>query len=109
MEVEGGVYHVYNRVARGEGVFSNPEEAVEFVDRIRDVKQRDGWTVFAWCLMSNHFHLAVRTATVGLATSLHSLQGKFPIGDSFRSTPGYLSVRAPFRVPGRARTLRADS
>jgi len=68
---------VYNRVASGEGVFSNPDEATDFVDRIRAVKHRDDWTVFAYCVMPNHFHLAVRTATVGLATSLHSLQGKF--------------------------------
>jgi hypothetical protein len=47
VEVGGGVYHVYNRVASGEPVFANPEDAVEFVERIRAVKQRDGWTVFA--------------------------------------------------------------
>jgi hypothetical protein len=34
-------------VASGEPVFANPEDAVEFVERIRAVKQRDGWTVFA--------------------------------------------------------------
>ena len=55
VEVGGGVYHVYNRVASGEPVFGNPDEAVEFIERIRDVKKRDGWTVFAWCLLSNHF------------------------------------------------------
>jgi len=43
VEVDGGVYHVYNRVASGEPVFANPEEAVEFIERIRSVKTRDGW------------------------------------------------------------------
>jgi len=28
--VEGGLYHVYDRFARGEEVFADPEEAVEF-------------------------------------------------------------------------------
>ena len=31
--VEGGLYNVYNRFARGEGVFADPEEAVEFAER----------------------------------------------------------------------------
>ena len=53
--VEGGLYHVYNRVSSGEPVFSDPNEAIEFIEIIRDVKKRDGWTVFAWCLMSNHY------------------------------------------------------
>ena len=60
IEVDGGVYHVYNRVASGERLFEDPEVAIEFVDRIRSVKERDGWTIFAWCLMTNHFHLAIR-------------------------------------------------
>ena len=50
--VEGGIYHVYSRFASGEAVFADPEEALEFIELLRFVKQRDGWTVFAWSLMS---------------------------------------------------------
>ena len=42
--VEGGVYHVYNRVASGEPVFADPEEAKHFVEVVREVKARDGWS-----------------------------------------------------------------
>jgi REP element-mobilizing transposase RayT len=77
IEVEDGVYHVYNRVASGERLLANPEVAVDFIERIRSIKERDGWTLFAWCVMANHFHLAVRRSTVDLATSLHALQGIF--------------------------------
>lgn len=79
VEVEGGVYHVYNRVASGEPVFSDPRVAIDFVERIRSVKTRHGWTVFGWCLMANHYHLALRTSTVTLGESLHWLQGKFSL------------------------------
>ena len=47
VEIEGGVFHVYNRVASGESVFSDPNEAAEFVETIHETKRRDGWTVFA--------------------------------------------------------------
>ncbi len=33
--VEGGIYHIYNRLARGAELFSEPEEAVEFLEIIR--------------------------------------------------------------------------
>ena len=36
---EGALYHVYNRFARGEGVFGDPEEAIEFVERLREADQ----------------------------------------------------------------------
>ena len=37
--IPDAVYHVYCRTARGEMVFSNPEEAREFVDVLADVKR----------------------------------------------------------------------
>ena len=55
--IEGGVYHVSNRVASGEAVFADPEESIRFIGQIRKVKARDGWTVFAYCVISNHTHL----------------------------------------------------
>jgi len=75
--IEGGLYHVYNRVSSGEHVFADPEEATEFIEIVRDVKKRDGWTVLAWCVMSNHFHLVVRTSSVPLWRGMHGIQNRF--------------------------------
>ena len=30
--VEGGIYHVYNRAASGEAIFSDPETAIGFLE-----------------------------------------------------------------------------
>jgi putative transposase len=78
--VEGGLYHVYNRFARGEDVFADPEEAIEFAELLREVKRRDGLTVLAWALLSNHYHLAVRTSAIPLSRSMQRLQGGFARG-----------------------------
>ena len=75
--VEGGIYHVYNRCARGEHVFGDPEEAISFIELFRFVKERDDLVVFAWCVMSNHYHLALRTSVVPLPRTMHFLQGRF--------------------------------
>lgn len=75
--IEGGIYHVYNRAASGEEIFSDPETAIGFLDLVHEVKQRDGWTVFAWALMSNHYHFVVRTSVVPLSRSMHSIQSSF--------------------------------
>jgi putative transposase len=78
--VAGGLYHVYNRVSSGQPVFGDPGEAIELIDIIRDVKKRDGWTVFAWCVMSNHFHFVVRTSSVPLWRGMHAIQNGFSRG-----------------------------
>ena len=51
---DGAVYHVYNRLARGERVFAEAEAAERFADLLREVTARDGVTVFAWALLPNH-------------------------------------------------------
>jgi REP element-mobilizing transposase RayT len=68
--IEGGLYNVYSRFARGEEVFADPEEAICFVDRLHDTKARDGFMVLAWCLMSNHFHLALQTSVMPLSRTM---------------------------------------
>jgi putative transposase len=75
--VEGGTYHVYNRISRGEPVLADPEWALELIELLRLVKKRDGWTVFAWCVMSNHYHLAIRSSAVPISSGMHTLQGRF--------------------------------
>ena len=52
--VEGGIYHVYNRLGRGERVFDKEMEAMVFVSLLREIAERDGLTVFAWALLGNH-------------------------------------------------------
>jgi hypothetical protein len=52
---EGGLFHVYNRLGRGEHSFNDDEAARVFVGLLREVTRRDGLTVYAWCLMSTPF------------------------------------------------------
>jgi len=72
--VPRATYHVYCRVARGEFVFDDDDEAVEFIEVLRGVRDLDGWTVFAWCLMGNHYHLVVQTGEIDLWRSMARLQ-----------------------------------
>lgn len=67
-------YHVYCRVARGEFVFDDPFEAEAFVDVVRRVGDLHGWSVLAWCLMANHYHLVVKTRSVPLWRTMQRLQ-----------------------------------
>lgn len=74
--IPGATYHVYCRVARGEFVFDDDFEAMEFVKTLREVRDLDGWTVLAWCLLGNHYHLVLKTLDVDLWRSMARLQGR---------------------------------
>lgn len=75
--IEGGVYHVYNRVSRGEHVFRDESEAEKLLRRLYETKRRDSFQVLAWCLMSNHYHLALRMGEVPLSRSMQTLNHRF--------------------------------
>ena len=77
MFVDGAIYHVYCRVARGEPVFADEGEALDLVDTIAEIKRRDNLQILAWCVMSNHYHLALRSATVPLWRTMRLLQGRY--------------------------------
>jgi len=48
-----------------------------FVATLDMVKGEHGLTIFAWCLMPNHYHLAVRTGELPLWRSMRLVQGRF--------------------------------
>jgi REP element-mobilizing transposase RayT len=78
--IDGGIFHVYNRFAGGADVFSNDNEAERFLDLIREVRDRDDLTIFAWCVMSNHYHLALRSGPVPLSRTMGHVQARLSQG-----------------------------
>lgn len=45
--VKGAIYHVHKRFARGADLFGDPEEAIRFLEILRNVRDRDGLRVLA--------------------------------------------------------------
>ena len=74
--VEGGIYHVSNRVTRGESAFGEDPEAERLLDAMREVKQQDGLVILAWCIISNHYHLVFRCTGLPLWRSMTSIHVK---------------------------------
>jgi REP element-mobilizing transposase RayT len=71
---EGRIYHVYNRVGGYETPFSDEALAIRFVELFRGVAERDEMVVYAWVLMSNHYHLIARMGALLLSRSIKTLQ-----------------------------------
>jgi REP element-mobilizing transposase RayT len=82
--VPGGIYHVYCRVARGERVFAHQSEVDRWIDAVAFVSRLHNLSILAWCLMSNHYHLVVRTGTMPLWRAMARLQGRVAIDHNRR-------------------------
>ncbi len=55
------VYHILNRGNGRQEVFHKPEDFAAFVRLIAEAKRKYPIQIMAYCLMTNHFHLLVKT------------------------------------------------
>jgi REP element-mobilizing transposase RayT len=77
MESESGVYHVLNRGNYRADIFRSDKTKAAFLQCLGEAGAKTGWQVHAWCLMSNHYHLAVSTPKANLVDGMRWLQGTF--------------------------------
>ncbi|PAW67503.1 MAG: hypothetical protein B9S34_05340 [Opitutia bacterium Tous-C1TDCM] len=78
-ESEGGVYHVLNRGNYRSDIFRSGKAKAAFLKCLDEACGKTGWEVHAWCLMSNHYHLAVSTPRANLVEGMRWLQGTFSV------------------------------
>jgi REP element-mobilizing transposase RayT len=69
--IANGIYHVFNRGNRRAPIFLDDADFERFLDLIRELHRRFGWPFFAYCLMTNHFHLIVETPEGDVSEGLH--------------------------------------
>jgi REP element-mobilizing transposase RayT len=75
----GGFYHVTPRGNDGRDIFDDTDE----FDRRRHLAllqrtvRKHRWTVFAYCQMTNHFHLLVQVPEENLSAGMQELLGEY--------------------------------
>ncbi|MBI2516105.1 MAG: transposase [Opitutae bacterium] len=77
MESAAGVYHVLNRGNYRADLFRTEKAKAAFLKCLGETCAKTGWRVHAWCLMSNHYHLAISTPGANLVDGMRWLQGTF--------------------------------
>src|SRR6478736_2160208 len=71
----GATYHVFSRGTEGRPVYLDDVGRVMFFGRLADCVERYDWQVYAYCQMTNHFHMLIRIAEANLAVGMHRLNG----------------------------------
>ena len=84
LHLPGGLYHVILRGNARQDVFLTPSDRAYFYALLAEGVVRFGYRVHAFCLMSNHLHLALQAGDSALSAGMQNL--------SFRYTR-YLNAR----------------
>ena len=73
----GTVHHVFARGVAGTNVFRDDVDRRLYLRLLREVTAALVWDRLAYCLMTNHVHLLVKTPEPSLAQGIQSLHGRY--------------------------------
>lgn len=58
--IKNGLYHFYNRAVDNELLFRSAADYILFLKKLKEIIINVPVTIFAYCLMPNHFHFLLR-------------------------------------------------
>ena len=73
----GGLRHVTSRGNRRQAIFEDDGDRERFLRLLDRVRRVFDWRVFAWCLMTNHFHLVLGVPERTISGGMQLLCGDY--------------------------------
>jgi putative transposase len=73
IQIPGGIFHVYAHGVDDRPVFRDVDDRLTFQSRLADVIARHGWSCFAFCQLTTHYHLLVQTRLADLGVGMKRL------------------------------------
>jgi putative transposase len=77
LEFPDALYHLTSRGDRREDIYEDDMDRGAFLDVLSSVIEQFNWTCYAYCLMSNHYHLLVQTPDANLSKGMRQLNGVY--------------------------------
>src|SRR5690242_11749082 len=73
----GGFFHVHTRGNNRRAVLSDEVMRATFMRMFARIAIRYRWLVYAWCLMTTHYHVVLRTPEARLSEGMRDLNGGY--------------------------------
>lgn len=77
LELANGIYHVLARGNERRAIFWDDGDRRRFLELVAELDARFHWRILFYCLMSNHYHLLVKTPEPNLARGMRHLNGVY--------------------------------
>ena len=77
LEFAGALYHLTARGDRQEPIFEDDHDRLVFLDLLAKEVLQQGWALYAFCLMDNHYHLLLETPEPNLVQGMRRLNGVY--------------------------------
>jgi REP element-mobilizing transposase RayT len=73
------VYHIVSRGNRKSHLFRDQRDYEFYLDILRKIKAKCGFSLLSYCLMTNHIHLQIQTEEVEIWKLMHQINFKYDL------------------------------
>ncbi len=84
LDAPGALHHVMGRGIERTNIFRINRDQDDFLNRLANLCTEGNLIVYAWCLLSNHFHLLVRTGRQSISRSMKKLLTGYVVNFNLR-------------------------
>ena len=74
-----GFYHIINRGVARNSIYHSDEDFVRFLEIVQDASDEYDFVVYSFCLMSNHYHLLLKTSSTNLSTFMQKINSRYSV------------------------------
>jgi REP element-mobilizing transposase RayT len=71
------MYHLTARGNGGAAIFADDLDRIQLLQIVARAVREVRWSCFAYCLMSNHYHLVVQTPEANLSSGMRLIQTRY--------------------------------
>jgi REP element-mobilizing transposase RayT len=84
VEAPDNFFHVGARGNNKRQIFLDDDDRNRFLLLLAKVAKRYAWSIYAYCLMGNHYHLVLRLSDAGLSRGMCELNTAYAVGFNAR-------------------------
>ncbi len=70
-------YHILNRGVDRANIYHDSEDFKKFLQILQDASEDYDFEIYSFCLMSNHYHLLIKTSQENLSTTLQKINARY--------------------------------
>lgn len=77
MKSSTGIYHMILRGINRQTIFEDEEDAVKFLQTLREYKKESEYEIYAYCLMGNHIHILIKEGKEELGMAMRRIGASY--------------------------------
>lgn len=74
-----GFYHIINRGVAKTSIYLDKNDFKRFLEIVQDASDEYNFEIYSFCLMSNHYHLLLRTLEKNLSLTMQKINSRYSI------------------------------